>query len=176
MDLRPYKNRRSLEGLSFENVVVLWNWSHCNYANKVIVHKVIFIFLIASEAIIVNGDRCRRMVIVFLLPELMIMDLKDIWFQQYGVTSHNTSHNWFLETIMSLTNNLQKRWCHLGTCDSTPWEYFLCSYVKIQDYKNISHSIPELKIENIRVISEGLNYVKMSFKIYNKKSTSVEPQ
>lgn len=50
------------------------------------------------------------------------------------------------------------------SCDSTPLAYFLCDNVKSLVYKNNPLSIPELKYEIIRILSE-IEYVKMSLKI-----------
>ena len=36
----------------------------------------------------VNGERYRAMLEDYLWPELDALDINDMWFQQYGATSH----------------------------------------------------------------------------------------
>ena len=45
----------------------------------------------AGEAVTVKGEQYCRMITEFLWPELMNIDLEDIWFQQDGTTPHLAS-------------------------------------------------------------------------------------
>ena len=79
-------------------------------------------------AVTVNGIRCRNMITEFLWPQVDVMDLGDMWFQQDGATCH-TAHETidllqqrFPEQIIS--RNSDVNWPP-SLCDLTMCDFFL---------------------------------------------------
>ncbi|GFU70500.1 putative DD41D transposase [Trichonephila clavipes] len=76
----------------------------------------------------VNDDRYRAMITNFFIPELNNHDVKELWFQQDGATSHTTR-----ATIDLLKDTFGDRLIsRFGpvnwpprSCDLTPLDYFL---------------------------------------------------
>ncbi|GFT72229.1 putative DD41D transposase [Trichonephila clavipes] len=81
----------------------------------------------------VNGDRYRAMFTNFFIPELNNHDVQELWFQQDGVTCHTARatidllKDTFVDRLISRFRpvNWPPR-----SCDLTPLDYFLWSYVK----------------------------------------------
>ncbi|GFT18907.1 transposable element Tcb1 transposase [Trichonephila clavipes] len=81
----------------------------------------------------VNGDRYRAMITNFFIPELNNHDVQKLWFQQDGATCHTAR-----ATIDLLKDTFGDRLIsRFGpvnwpprSCDLTPLDYFLWSYVK----------------------------------------------
>ncbi|GFX27114.1 uncharacterized protein TNCV_440201 [Trichonephila clavipes] len=84
--------------------------------------------------VIVNGDRYRAMITNFSIPELNNHDVQELWFQQDGATCHTAR-----ATIDLLKDTFGDRLISLfgpvnwppRSCDLTPLDYFLWSYVKV---------------------------------------------
>ncbi|GFX04403.1 DUF4817 domain-containing protein [Trichonephila clavipes] len=80
----------------------------------------------------VNGDRYRAMITNFFIPELNNHDVQELWFQQDGATCHTAR-----ATIDLLKDTFGDRLIsRFGpvnwpprSCDLTPLDYFLWSYV-----------------------------------------------
>ncbi|GFU64437.1 DUF4817 domain-containing protein [Trichonephila clavipes] len=100
----------------------------------------------------VNGDRYRAMITNFFIPELNNHDVQELWFQQGGATCHTAR-----ATIDLLKDTLGDRLIsRFGpvnwpprSCDLTPLDYFLWSYVKSLVYKDKPQTLDHLE-ENIR--------------------------
>lgn len=115
----------------------------------------------AGNAVTVNGDRYRNMLREFLWPALVGMDLEGMWFQQDGATCHTAQ-----ETIHLLQERFPNRVISRNgsqnwpprSCDLTPCDFWLWSFVKSHAYSNNPLTIGELKNE-IRHVIRDINRV-----------------
>ncbi|CAK9816123.1 hypothetical protein ANTPLA_LOCUS8891 [Anthophora plagiata] len=85
------------------------------------------------------------------------MDLNDMWFQQDGATCH-TAHA-TMDLLYSKFNGMIIS--HFGdinwpprSCDLTPLDFFLWSYVKSRVYANKSQTIDALKVNITNAIND----------------------
>ncbi|GFT26577.1 integrase catalytic domain-containing protein [Trichonephila clavipes] len=100
----------------------------------------------------VNGDRYRVMITNFFIPELNNHDVQELWFQQDSATCHTAR-----ATIDSLKDTFGDRLIsRFGSgnwpprsCDLTPLDYFLWSYVKPLVYADKPQTLDHLE-DNIR--------------------------
>ncbi|GFV23906.1 transposable element Tc3 transposase [Trichonephila clavipes] len=82
---------------------------------------------LSCRNVTVNGDRYRAMITNFFIPELNNHDVRELWFQQDGVTCHTAR-----ATIDLLKDTLGDRLIsRFGlvnwpprSCDLTPLDYF----------------------------------------------------
>ncbi|GFU16613.1 DUF4817 domain-containing protein, partial [Trichonephila clavipes] len=103
----------------------------------------------------VNGDRYRAMITNFFSPELNNHNVQELWFQQDGATCHTAR-----ATIDLLKGTfggcLISRFGPVNwlprSCDLTPLDYFLWSYVKSHWCMRISHKRLTHLEDNIRRI------------------------
>lgn len=111
----------------------------------------------AGNALTVNGVRYREMLTEFLWPELDVIDVEDMFFQQDGATCHTAR-----ETMVLLQTKFPGRVIsRFGdqhwpprSCDLTPMDFFLWGYVKEKVYANKPETVEHLKEEIRRVIGE----------------------
>ncbi|GFW71960.1 DUF4817 domain-containing protein [Trichonephila clavipes] len=100
----------------------------------------------------VNGDRYRAIITNFFIPELNNHDVQELWFQQDGATCHTAR-----ATIDLLKDTFGDRlYSRFGpvnwpprSCDLTPLDYFLWSYVKSLVYADKPQMLDHLE-DNIR--------------------------
>ncbi|GFW33727.1 DUF4817 domain-containing protein [Trichonephila clavipes] len=100
----------------------------------------------------VNDDRYRAMITNFFIPELNNHDVQELWFQQDGATCHTAR-----ATIDLLKDTFGDRLIsRFGpgnwpprSCDLTPLDYFLWSYVKSLVYADKPQTLDHLE-DNIR--------------------------
>ncbi|GFY28564.1 DUF4817 domain-containing protein [Trichonephila clavipes] len=100
----------------------------------------------------VNGDRYRAMITNFFIPELNNHDVQELWFQQASATCHTAR-----ATIDLLKDTFGDRLIsRFGpvnwpprSCDLTPLDYFLWSYVKSLVYADKPQTLDHLE-DNIR--------------------------
>ncbi|GFX49568.1 DUF4817 domain-containing protein [Trichonephila clavipes] len=100
----------------------------------------------------VYGDRYRAMITNFFIPELNNHDVQELWFQQDGATCHTAR-----ATIDLLKDTFGDRLIsRFGpvnwpprSCDLTPLDYFLWSYVKSLVYADRPQK-PDHSEDNIR--------------------------
>ncbi|GFT04320.1 DUF4817 domain-containing protein [Trichonephila clavipes] len=100
----------------------------------------------------VNGDRYRAMITNFFISELNNHDVQELWFQQEGATFHTAR-----ATIDLLKDTFGDRLIsRFGpvnwpprSCDLTPLDYFLWSYVKSLVYADKPQTLDHLE-DNIR--------------------------
>ncbi|GFT06309.1 putative transposable element [Trichonephila clavipes] len=105
----------------------------------------------------VNGDRYRAMITNFFFPELNNHDVQELWFQQDGATCHTARatidllKDTFGDRIISRFGpvNWPPR-----SCDLTPLDYFLWSYVKSLVYADKPQTLDHLKDNIRRVIAD----------------------
>ncbi|GFW07602.1 DUF4817 domain-containing protein [Trichonephila clavipes] len=105
----------------------------------------------------VNGDRYRAMITNFFIPELNNHDVQELWFQQDGATCHTAR-----ATIDLLKDTFGDRLIsRLGpvnwpprSCDLTPLDYFLWSYVKSLVYADKPQTLDHLEDNIHRVIAD----------------------
>ncbi|GFW48502.1 DUF4817 domain-containing protein [Trichonephila clavipes] len=105
----------------------------------------------------VNGDRYRAMITNFFIPELNNHDVQELWFQQDGATCHTAR-----ATIDLLKDTLGDRLIsRFGpvnwpprSCDLTPLDYFLWSYVKSLVYADKPQTLDHLEDNIRRVIAD----------------------
>ncbi|GFS85768.1 putative transposable element [Trichonephila clavipes] len=138
----------------------------------------------------VNGDRYRAMITNFFIPELNNHDVQELWFQQDGatyVTQLDLLKDTFGDRLISRFGpvNWPPR-----SCDLTPLDYFLWSYVKSlvcadkpqtldHSEDNIRHVIADIRPQMLKKVIENwtsrLDYIRGSrgshmpeiiFKIY----------
>ncbi|GFV52418.1 DUF4817 domain-containing protein [Trichonephila clavipes] len=112
------------------------------------------VFLQKDEGpnVTVNGDRYRAMITYFFIPELNNHDVQELWFQQDGATCHTAR-----ATIDLLKDTFGDRLIsRFGpvnwfprSCDLTPLDYFLWSYVKSLVYADKPQTLDHLE-DNIR--------------------------
>ncbi|GFU64251.1 DUF4817 domain-containing protein [Trichonephila clavipes] len=105
----------------------------------------------------VNGDRYRAMITNFFIPELNNHDIQGLWFQQNGATCHTAR-----ATIDLLKDTFGDRLIsRFGpvnwpprSCDLTPLDYFLWSYVKPLVYADKPQTLDHLEDNIRRVIAD----------------------
>ncbi|GFX16604.1 DUF4817 domain-containing protein [Trichonephila clavipes] len=105
----------------------------------------------------VNGDRYRAMITNFFIPELNNHDVQQLWFQQDGATCHTAR-----ATIDLLKDTFGDRLIsRFGpvnwpprSCDLTPLDYFLWSYVKSLVYADKPQTLDYLEDNIRRVIAD----------------------
>ncbi|GFW83541.1 putative transposable element [Trichonephila clavipes] len=105
----------------------------------------------------VNGDRYRTMITNFFIPELNNHDVQELWFQQDGATCHTAR-----ATIDLLKDTFGDRLIsRFGpvnwpprSCDLTPLDYFLWSYVKSLVYADKPQTLDHLEDNIRRVIAD----------------------
>ncbi|GFW72216.1 putative DD41D transposase [Trichonephila clavipes] len=105
----------------------------------------------------VNGDRYRALIINFFIPELNNHDVQELWFQQDGATCHtaratiNLLKDTFGDRLVSRFGpvNWPPR-----SCDLTPLDYFLWSYVKSLVYADKPQTLENLEDNIHRVIAD----------------------
>ncbi|GFS57357.1 putative DD41D transposase [Trichonephila clavipes] len=102
----------------------------------------------------VNGDRYRAMITnFFFIPELNNYDVQELWFQQDGATCHTarTTIDLFKDTF---GDRLISRFGPVNwppnSCDLTPLDYFLWSYVKSLVYADKPRKRLTIWKDNIR--------------------------
>ncbi|GFT46700.1 uncharacterized protein TNCV_3184881 [Trichonephila clavipes] len=105
----------------------------------------------------VNVCRNRAMITNFFIPELNNHDVQELWFQQNGVICHTVR-----ATIDLLKDTFGDRLIsRFGpvnwpprSCDLTPIDYFLCSYVKSLVYADKPQTLDHFKDNIRRVIAD----------------------
>ncbi|GFW75282.1 transposable element Tc3 transposase [Trichonephila clavipes] len=105
----------------------------------------------------VNGDRYRDMITNFFIPELNNHDVQEQWFQQDDATCHTAR-----ATIDLLKDTFGDRLIsRFGpgnwpprSCDLTPLDYFLWSYVKSLVYADKPQTLDHLEDNIRRVIAD----------------------
>lgn len=105
----------------------------------------------------VNGARYRAMITDYLVPEIEVRGLNDIWFQQNGATCHTAHETMDLlrgqcgEQMISRFGpiNLPPISCHITSLD-----FFLWGYVKSKVYIAKPSTIDELKANITNIISQ----------------------
>ncbi|GFV06500.1 DUF4817 domain-containing protein [Trichonephila clavipes] len=105
----------------------------------------------------VNGDRYRAMITNFFIPELNNHDVQELWFQQDGATCHTAR-----ATIDLLKDTFGDRLIsRFGpvnwpprSCDLTPLDYFLWSYVKSLVYADKPRTLDHFEDNIRRVIAD----------------------
>ncbi|GFW34186.1 DUF4817 domain-containing protein [Trichonephila clavipes] len=105
----------------------------------------------------VNGDRYRAMITNFFIPELNNHDVQELWFQQEGATCHTAR-----ATIDLLKDTFGDRLISRfrpvnwppRSCDLTPLDYFLWSYVKSLVYADKPQMLDHLENNIRRVIAD----------------------
>ncbi|GFT68259.1 DUF4817 domain-containing protein [Trichonephila clavipes] len=90
----------------------------------------------------VNGDRYRARITNFFIPELNNHDVQELWFQQDGATCHTARAT--IDLLKgTFGDSLISRFGPVNwppkSCDLTPLDYFLRSYVKTLVSMRISH-------------------------------------
>ncbi|GFV07281.1 DUF4817 domain-containing protein [Trichonephila clavipes] len=105
----------------------------------------------------VSGDRYRAMITNFFIPELNNHDVQELWFQQNCETCHTVR-----ATIDLLKDTFGDRlisrfepvnWSP-RSCDLTPLDYFLWSYVKSLVYADKPQTLDHLEDNIRRVIAD----------------------
>ncbi|GFX42942.1 DUF4817 domain-containing protein [Trichonephila clavipes] len=107
--------------------------------------------------ITINGDRYRAMITTFFIPELNNHDVQELWFQQDSATCHTAR-----ATIDLLKDTFGDRLIsRFGpvnwpprSCDLTPLDYFLWSYVKSLVYADKPQMLDHLEDNICRVIAD----------------------
>ncbi|GFX33700.1 putative transposable element [Trichonephila clavipes] len=105
----------------------------------------------------VNGDRYRTMITNVFIPELNNHDVQELWFQQDGATCHTTR-----ATIDLLKDTFDDRLIsRFGpviwpprSCDLTPLDNFLWSYVNSFVYADKLQTLDHLNDNIRRVIAD----------------------
>ena len=102
----------------------------------------------ANRSVTVNGERYRAMITNFFLPEMEVLDLHDMWFQQDGATCH-TARETMAQLRGEFGEQLISRFGPVNwpprSCDLTPLDYFLWGYVKANVYRDKPASIDALE-------------------------------
>lgn len=122
----------------------------------------------AGQNVTVNGARYRAMITDYLLPEIEVRNLNDVWFQQDGATCHTAR-----ETMALLREQLISRFGPINwpprSCDITPLDFFLWGYVKSKVYiakpttiveleANITHIIGQIPVEMLGRVIENWKF------------------
>ncbi|GFV31864.1 DUF4817 domain-containing protein [Trichonephila clavipes] len=103
----------------------------------------------------INGDRYRAMITNFFIPELNNHDVQELWFQQDGATTARATIDLLKDTF---GDRLISRFGPVNwpprSCDLTPLDYFLWSYVKSLVYVDKSQTLDHLEDNICRVIAD----------------------
>ncbi|GFV36494.1 DUF4817 domain-containing protein [Trichonephila clavipes] len=105
----------------------------------------------------VNGDRYRAMITNFFIPELNNHDVQELWFQQDGATCHTARatidllKDTFGDRLISRFGPVNRP---PRSCDLTPLDYFLWSYVKSLVYADKPQTLDHLEDNIRRVIAD----------------------
>ncbi|GFX88277.1 transposase [Trichonephila clavipes] len=105
----------------------------------------------------VNGDRYRAMVTNFFIPELNNQDVRELWFQQDGVTCHTARAT--IDLLKdTFGDRLISRFGPMNwpprSCDLIPLDYFLWGYVKSLVYAGKPQTLDHLEDNIRRVIAD----------------------
>ncbi|GFX37940.1 DUF4817 domain-containing protein [Trichonephila clavipes] len=105
----------------------------------------------------VNDDRYRAMITNFFIPELNNHDVQELWFQQDGATCHKARAT--IDLLKgTLGDRLISRFGPVNwpprSCDLTPLDYFLWSYVKSLVYADKPQTLDHLEDNIRRVIAD----------------------
>ncbi|GFX44287.1 putative transposable element [Trichonephila clavipes] len=132
-----------------------------------------------GQNVTVNGDRYRAMITNFFIPELNNHDVQELWIQHDGATCHTARatidllKDTFGDRIISRFGpvNWPPR-----SCDLTPLDYFLWSYVKSLVYADKPQTLDHLK-DNIRRVIADIRpqMLKKSSKIDGQIGLHPEP-
>ncbi|GFX93066.1 DUF4817 domain-containing protein [Trichonephila clavipes] len=100
----------------------------------------------------VNGDRYRATITNFFIPELNNHDIQELWFQQDGATCHTARA--IIDLLKdTFVNRLISRFGPVNwppsSCNLTPLDCFLWSYVKSLVYADKPQTLDYLE-DNIR--------------------------
>ncbi|GFU19520.1 DUF4817 domain-containing protein [Trichonephila clavipes] len=103
----------------------------------------------------VNGDRYRAM--ITFIPELNNHDVQELWFQQDGATCHTARAT--IDLLKdTFGDHLISRFGPMNwpprSCDLTPLDYFLWSYVKSLVYADKPQTLDHLEDNIRRVIAD----------------------
>ncbi|GFU50561.1 DUF4817 domain-containing protein [Trichonephila clavipes] len=126
-----------------------------------------------------NGDRYRAMITNFFIPELNNQDVQELWFQQDGATCHTARATLDLLKY-TFGDRLILRFGPVNwpprSCDLTPLDYFLWSYVKSLVYTDKPQTLDHFEENICRVIADiGPQCWKKSSKIGRPDWTTSEP-
>ncbi|GFU98566.1 DUF4817 domain-containing protein [Trichonephila clavipes] len=111
------------------------------------------------EKLTVNGDRYTAMLflIFFFIPELNNHDVQELWFQQDGATCH-TARSTIDLLKDTFGDRLISRFGPVNwpprSCDLTPLDYILWSYVKSLVYADKPQTLDHLEDNIRRVIAD----------------------
>ncbi|GFU44753.1 DUF4817 domain-containing protein [Trichonephila clavipes] len=105
----------------------------------------------------VNGDWYRAMITNFFIPELNNHDVQELWFQQDGAIGHTARAT--IDLLKdTFGNRLISRFGPVNwpprSCDLTPLDYFLWSYVKSLVYADKPQTLDHLEDNIRRVIAD----------------------
>ncbi|GFW74913.1 putative DD41D transposase [Trichonephila clavipes] len=105
----------------------------------------------------VKGDRYRAMITNFVIPELNNHDVQELWFQQDGATCHTARAT--IDLLKdTFGDHLISRFGPVNwpprSCDLTPLDYFLWSYVKSLVYADKQQTLDHLGDNIHRVIAD----------------------
>ncbi|GFW63206.1 DUF4817 domain-containing protein [Trichonephila clavipes] len=105
----------------------------------------------------VNGDRYRVMITNFFIPELNNHDVQELWFQKDGATCHTARAT--IDLLKdTFGDHLISRFGPVNwpprSCDLTPLDYFLWSYVKSFLYADKPQTLDHLEDNIRRVIAD----------------------
>ncbi|GFV40861.1 putative transposable element [Trichonephila clavipes] len=155
-------------------------WCILNYTQAIPLYGLVeSFFKNEGHNVTVNGDRYRAMITNFFIPELNNHDVQELWFQQDGATCHTAR-----ATIDLLKDTFGDRLIsHFGpvnwpprSCDLTPLDYFLWSYVKSLVYADKPQTLDHLEDNVLRVIADiRPQMLEKSSKIGRPDWTTSEP-
>ncbi|GFW48832.1 transposable element Tc3 transposase [Trichonephila clavipes] len=105
----------------------------------------------------VNGDPYRAMFTNCFIPELNNHDVRELWFQQDGVTCHTARAA--IDLLKdTFGDHLISRFGPMNwpprSCDLTPLDYFLWDYVKSLVYVDKPQTLDHLEDNIRRVIAD----------------------
>ncbi|GFU57024.1 putative DD41D transposase [Trichonephila clavipes] len=128
----------------------------------------------------VNGDRYRAMITnFFFIPELNNHDVQELWFQQDGATCHTARAS--IDLLKdTFGDRLISRFGPVNwpprSCDLTPLDHFLWSYVKSLVYADKPQTLDHLKTTFAVLLPiYGHKCWKKSSKIRRPDWTTSEP-
>ncbi|GFW11628.1 putative transposable element [Trichonephila clavipes] len=110
-----------------------------------------------GQNVTVNGDRYSTMITNFFIPELNNHDVQELWFQQDGATCHTARatidllKDTFGDHLISRFGPVNRP---SRSCDLTPLDYFLWSYVKSLVYADKPQTLDHLEDNICRVIAD----------------------
>uniref|UniRef100_A0A6P7EY70 Uncharacterized protein LOC114324347 n=1 Tax=Diabrotica virgifera virgifera TaxID=50390 RepID=A0A6P7EY70_DIAVI len=110
-----------------------------------------------GQNVTVNGDRYRDMITDYLVPEIVVSSLSDIWFQKYGANCHTSRESMALARKrfgeQFISRFVPVNWSPIS-CDITPLDFFLWSYLKSKVYMNKPAAIEALEASITRVTGQ----------------------